>query len=88
MIFCLLVISSHGTEADDFVTMPVHWLEVGVQGCALVGLLLVLTPLVSWQMLLVGSTRYFARGMELGIHRDPADRIFILVKVMSLKWIS
>jgi hypothetical protein len=32
-------------------------------------------------MLLVGGTRYFARGMELGVHRDPSDRIFILVQV-------
>ncbi len=37
------------------------------------------------QMLLVGGTRYFARGMELGMHRDPSDRLFILIQV---QWMS
>jgi hypothetical protein len=32
-------------------------------------------------MLLVGATRYFARGMELGFYREPADRIFIITTV-------
>jgi hypothetical protein len=33
------------------------------------------------QMLMVGTTRYFARGMELGMSREAADRMFIITTV-------
>ena len=65
-------------DIDYEVTVPRR--EVIAHSCHRQGLLIRLT----FQMLLVGSTRYFARGMEMGIHRDPADRIFILLKVTSL----
>ena len=35
------------------------------------------------QMLMLGATRYFARGMELGLSRDLADRIFIITTVQT-----
>ena len=35
------------------------------------------------QMLMLGATRYFARGMELGLSRDLADRIFIITTVRT-----